>query len=143
MLSQLERPRLLVGSGLINLKLGNVERAGQQVAEANAFAMTHGMQFIYPLVAQAAGRVAAARGDQAGALAAFEQAERLAQPLELRPIIWQARAQAARALAALGRLAEAEAQRAAAHRMVDEIGAQLADPDLREKFLQQAGRAIA
>ena len=143
MLSQLERPRLLVGLALIDLKLGKVEQAEQQLAEAKTFAMTHGLQYIYPLVAHAEGRVAEGRGDAAGALAAFERAEQLALDLELRPIIWQARANAARALAALGRMAEAEAQRAAAQMMVDEIGGLFADPDLREKFLEQAGRALA
>jgi class 3 adenylate cyclase len=142
-MSQLERPRLLVGSGLVNLKLGNVDQAGQQVAEANTVAVAKGMQFIYPLVAYAEGCVAEARGDPAGALAALERAERMALEMEMRPIMWQSRAKAARALAALGQMAEAEGKRAAAQMIVDEIGGLFSDADLREKFLDQAGRAIA
>jgi tetratricopeptide (TPR) repeat protein len=139
----LERPRLLVGSGLLNLKLGNVDQAGQQVAEAKTFAVANAMRFIYPLVAYAEGCVAEARGDAAGALAALERAEQTALDMEMRPIIWQSRAKAARALAALGRVAEAEGKRAAAQMMVDEIGGLFARAELREKFLEQAGRAIA
>jgi hypothetical protein len=63
--------------------------------------------------------------------------------MQMRPIVWQSRARGARALAALGRTAEAEAKRAAAQLMVDEIGGLFAEPDLREKFLEQAHRAIA
>ena len=143
MMSQLERPRLLAGSALVDLKLGNVEQAAQQVAEANTFAVTKGMQFIYPLVAYAEGQVAEARGDAAGALASFERAEHLAAEMGMRPIIWQARAKAAGALAALGRLAEANAERAAAQKMVGEIAGLFADADLCEKFLEQAGQVIA
>lgn len=76
-------------------------------------------------------------------VAAFERAERLAQDMEMRPIIWQARARAARVLATLGRAAEAEARRAAAQVMVAEIGGLFSQADLRENFLAQAGRVMA
>src|SRR5262249_24349180 len=58
MMTQLERPRLLVGVALIDLTQGKVEQAGQQVAEAQAFATAHGLQFTYPQVAYAEGQVA-------------------------------------------------------------------------------------
>jgi ATP/maltotriose-dependent transcriptional regulator MalT len=143
MLSQLERPRLLVGVALIDLKMGKIEQADQELAEANTFAATKGLRHIYPLVADAEGQLAVGRGDAAGALVAFERAEQLALAMDMRPLIWQSRAKTARALAALGRVAEAEAKRAAAQSMVDEIGGLFADTDLREKFLEQAGRAIS
>jgi hypothetical protein len=56
----------------------------------------------------------------------------------MRPIVWQARAAAAEALAATGRMAEAVAERQAAIAIVEEIARMFQDEGLKESFLKNA-----
>jgi len=61
----------------------------------------------------------------------------------MRPLIWQARTGAARAFVALGQHTQADAKRAAAQEMVDEIGALFEKEDFQSKFLESAQARVA
>jgi tetratricopeptide (TPR) repeat protein len=134
----LERPRLLVGRALVNLQLDQLDAAAEQVSEAQAYTTEKGLVFLQPHVSYAGGCVAAAQGQLAEALAHFERAEQLALSMEMRPILWQARAKAAQALSGLGRRGEAEARRAAARSVVADMAGLFQDAELREHFLKAA-----
>ncbi len=138
----LERPRLLAGAALVNLQLGHLGEASAQAREAEAYVTAKGLAFLAPQVAFSSGRVAEAQGQPAEALAHYERAEQWALPLGFRPILWQVRAGAARALAALGHAELAGARRTAARHTVAEISALFVASDLREQFRQQASAAI-
>ena len=56
----------------------------------------------------------------------------------MRPLVWQARAGAARVLSGAGRTSEAEAKRSEAKDMVDEIAGLFKDEKLRGMFLESA-----
>jgi len=60
----------------------------------------------------------------------------------MRPMVWQARVEAAKVLDALGRTAEAEAKRRDARAMIDEIAALFTDENLRAAFVESAMRKI-
>jgi hypothetical protein len=61
--------------------------------------------------------------------------------MTMRPLVWQARAGAAKLLAAMGRQDEAAAKRQAARAMVDEI-AGLFDEKLRTAFVESASSKV-
>ena len=134
----LERPRLLVGAALVALESGRLDEARKSVAEAKAFAEQHEMKNLYPLVFLAEGRVTEALGQAERALIAFARAEEVALPMNMRPIVWQACARTARALAAAGREEEAKAKHGQAKVMAQEIASLFADEALRERFVENA-----
>jgi ATP/maltotriose-dependent transcriptional regulator MalT len=96
------------------------------------------MQHHYADIALVDARVSAARGDTAHALDQFARAEQLAIEMKMRPIVWQARAGAAKLLAAMGRAEEADAKRQAARAMIDEIAALFKDENLKAMFVESA-----
>ncbi|RLT39319.1 MAG: zinc-ribbon domain-containing protein [Chloroflexi bacterium] len=140
--SNLERPRLLVGAALAALDLRDADAARNYVALAHDYAQEHGLVYLHPLVAYAQGCVAEGRGETDAALAALARAERKGQSLGMRPLIWQARACAARVLRTAGRTEEAGLQAASAWEMAQEIGAIFQNPELSATFLAYAQARI-
>jgi tetratricopeptide (TPR) repeat protein len=133
--SRVEKARLLAGAALLALNKDDVHEARRLVDEAQAYAAERAMRHVLPLITLIDGKVAAAAGETAKGLEAFERAERLAGPLEIRPIIWQARAAAGEILLKGGEDEEAEKVRAAARSMVEEIAGRFSDPALRKAYL--------
>jgi class 3 adenylate cyclase/tetratricopeptide (TPR) repeat protein len=134
----LETPRYLAGLGLVALARGELDHAAAKAAAAHTFAHERGMKNHYPFVGLVQGKIAASQGDHLAALAALDEAEGFALEMGMRPYIWQARAQAARALSALGRSGEATAKRQAARQIVEEIAGLFANTELRDRFRAHA-----
>ena len=132
------RPRLLVGSALVALGRNDVEEASKLVGGARGLAEAVQMKQFYPLVEFAEAQVSAARGDMERALEGFATAEQLALEMGMRPLVWQARADAAQVLSASDRASDAEAKRAEARAMIDEIAGLFQDDDLRTKYVNGA-----
>jgi class 3 adenylate cyclase/tetratricopeptide (TPR) repeat protein len=132
------RVRFLVGSAMIALTHEQFDEAIQLVSKARSFAEERAIKYLYPLIHLTEAQIRAARGEQETALDHFARAEETGLPMQLRPVVWQARAGAAAVLAALGRTSEAEAQQVAARDMVDEIAGRFTDPLLRGQFVESA-----
>jgi tetratricopeptide (TPR) repeat protein len=131
----LNRPLFLLGAALADLAQGNVDPAAGAVREARAIVDSAVMMHLSPVVGLAEGLVAAARGDDEVAVQHLVAAEASATRLGLRPVVYQARAEAAVALARLGRDRDAAEQKAAARSMIQEIGDLFEDPSLRSAYL--------
>ena len=98
---------------------------------------------VYTLFEDTSAQVSAAqdRGEQA--LDSFTRAEQQAVRMQMRPLVWQARAGAAQVLFGAGRTSKAEAKRAEARDMVDEIAGLFKDEKLRGMFLESATSKLA
>lgn len=138
MFMRLERPRHLAGMGLVALRRGRPDEALRLVQESRAYAEERGMQHLHPFIALNTAHVHAGRGEWSLAIAQFQSAEALARELGMLPIAWQAEAGAAQALAAVGRVGEADAKRQDAQAIIDEIAGRFRDPTLRDRFLSSA-----
>lgn len=79
-----------------------------------------------------------AKGDLESGLESLNQAESQALVLGMRPIVWQARAATAGALAATGLTEQAEEKRAGAQEMTVEIGDLFEDKELEQAFLKSS-----
>ncbi len=134
----LARPQLLVGSAFVELAKGRSDEAAKLVRKAQQFVEERAMQHLYAFVAFAGAQVSAAQGRGDQALDSFTRAEEQALRMQMRPLVWQARAGAARVLSEAGRTSEAEAKRAEAKDMVDEIAGLFKDEKLRGMFLESA-----
>jgi tetratricopeptide (TPR) repeat protein len=139
----LERPRLLVGAAFVALSKGNLDDAVRFVREARDFVEAREMKYYYPLTDFADARVIAARDEMEGALRRFARAEGLALGMKMRPLLWQARAGAARVLSAMGRRSEAEEKRRQAREVIDEIAGLFQDEKLRTIYLGSATKKLA
>ena len=139
----LARPQLLVGSAFVELAKGRSDEAAKLVHEAQQFVEERAMQHLYAFVAFASAQVSAAQGGRDQALDGFTRAEEQALRMQMRPLVWQARAGVARVLSAAGRTSKAEAKRAEARDMVDEIAGLFKDEKLRGMFLEGATRKLA
>ena len=82
--------------------------------------------------------VLAAQGQAEQALDSFARGEDLALRLQMRPLVWQARAGATPALCGLGRKDEAHTKRQEARAMIHEIAGLFEDTKLRGMYLQGA-----
>jgi class 3 adenylate cyclase/tetratricopeptide (TPR) repeat protein len=133
-----ERPRYLAGSALLALTRGDLVHATQLAGEARADAEARKMVHLQPMIALIAGRIQAACGELDLALADFDKAERTGMDMLMRPVIWQARAEAARVLSAAGRPAESQLKKQAAQAMVDEIASLFQEDELRSGFVNGA-----
>lgn len=138
MFMRLERPRHLSGAGLLASVRGEHGPAVRLALEARDYAEERQMRHHYPLTDLIKGKVLVANGEIEAGLEALEEAEEEALELSMRPIVWQARAEAAVALEASGQKELAEEKRTAAKAMVVEIANIFADQDLREAFLNGA-----
>jgi tetratricopeptide (TPR) repeat protein len=142
MLMYQERPRLLVGAALVALARNQPDEAARYTQQAREFTEDRQMRWLYPLVALTEASVSAARGESDRALEHFARAEELALQMQMRPIVWQARAGAAQALDTLGRSGEADAERRAARSLIAEIADLFQDQGLRASFMESASRKI-
>src|SRR5262249_53674130 len=115
------KPRQILGLAFVALERDDLDSAGKFTAEARAYVDEHGMSHLDPVVALVEGIVASARGEFEQALTYLAHAESKAVAMNMRPIIWQAQAQEAEALAHLGRNHEANAKLEAAQSMIQEI----------------------
>ncbi len=136
----LVRPAALVGAALATEEQGNPEEAHRLMGEARAFAEERTMRLYYPLIAMGDARMAAGDGETNVALERFARAEGLALEMQMRPMVWQAQAGAARLLSALGRPAEAEEKRRQAQAVIAEIARMFTDQTLGAMFLASATR---
>jgi class 3 adenylate cyclase/tetratricopeptide (TPR) repeat protein len=136
--SLLERARLLTGAALVALNKNDVSEARRLVDEGRAYAEERDMRHVYPLIALIDGKVHIAAGQTERGLRSFERAESLAGSLDMRPIIWRARAAAAETLLRAGAVEQAAAKGAAARATVEEIAGLFSDPDLRSAYLDNA-----
>jgi class 3 adenylate cyclase/tetratricopeptide (TPR) repeat protein len=134
----LNRPKFLIGLACVAIAQKDLEGAAQHVDDARRYAVQRSMKHFYPEIDLVEGRVYAARGQSERALNLFAQAESGAEAMTMRPLVWQARAEAAKVLSSLGRQAEAEAQHRAAQAMLDEMAGKITDETLRSQFLESA-----
>lgn len=133
--SLMERPRLLAGAALLALNKGDPLEARRLIDEARYYAEERNMKHVRPLISLIAGKVYRALGDVEKSLQQFEAAETEALTMNMRPIVWQARAVAAELLEASGQHAAAAARREASRAVVEEIASLFRDPDLRAAYL--------
>ena len=139
----LARPQLLIGSAFIELTKGRADEAAKLVHEARQFVEVRAMKHLYAFVAFAGAQVSAAQGRGEQALESFTQAEAHALRMQMRPLVWQARAGAAQVLAGTGQTSQAEAKRTQARDMVDEIAGLFKDEKLRGMFLESVASKLA
>jgi class 3 adenylate cyclase/tetratricopeptide (TPR) repeat protein len=138
MFMYLERARHLSGAALLASVRGEHEAAVRLALEAHDYAKVRQMRHHYPLTNLIKGKVLVANGEIEAGLEALEQAEGEALELNMRPIVWQARAEEAAALEASGQRNLAEDKRNAAKAMVVEIANLFADRNLRKAFLSNS-----
>ena len=138
----LERPRLLVGAGMVALKLGQLDEARKQIEEAKLFALEKGMKNLYPLIFFAEGCVAEDTGETENAISAFTRATELALEMNLRPIVWQAQAKTGRIHAKTGHEELASQLFQSAQKMINEIASPFEDEHLRQTFLDHAQQKL-
>jgi tetratricopeptide (TPR) repeat protein len=134
----LERPRYLAGSALLALKEHRLEDALSFAEEARQYVEERKMAHLAPFIALVLGQVHAKRNEPAEALEHFERAARLAGPLGFRPVRWQALDGMGRAMAALEKRAETQAAHQQALEIIDEIGGEIQDASLRDRYLKSA-----
>ena len=143
MLMHVEKPRLLIGSSLVALERNQLDDAAQLVEQARVYVEERGMKHLYPLVAFAEGQARAAHGELERALESFARAEAKALEMQMRPMVWQARAGAASVLSAMGREAEAQSKREEARATIEEIAGLFEDQVLQTKFVESAMEKMA
>ncbi len=136
------RPQALIGLALLASHEGDAPEAARLLVEAREFTHERSMAHFYPFVDMAAGTVAAAAAAPEEALEHFAHAETAAIASGMRPVLWQVRAGAATALAAVGRQAEAEAKRAEARETVEAIAQTFEDDTLRGLFVENAAQKL-
>jgi tetratricopeptide (TPR) repeat protein len=141
-LGLVEKPRYLIGLGLVALAKKQSEDAAKYIQEARAYVEEHAMAYLCPFLDCADAQVSMARGDATRALELYTRAESRAVEMKMRPIVWQARAGAAKLLAAMGRTDEAIIMRQAARAMIDEIAGLFEDGTMRAAFVESAVKKI-
>jgi class 3 adenylate cyclase/tetratricopeptide (TPR) repeat protein len=132
------RANFLLGAAYVALARQQLDAASQFVNDASAYAQARAMTHLYPSIALADARVSAARGEHSRALDQFASAERLALDLNMRPLVWQACADAAKLLEALNQKNDADAKRRQARAVIDEMAALFTDTTMREMFVKNA-----
>jgi tetratricopeptide (TPR) repeat protein len=134
----LSRPQLLVGNAFVSLAEGDVDAALKCVEEAQAYIVDHKMVQIAPYVSLAMGKVHYAKGDYNKAIEDFSRAELTALEMDLRPVVWQAQANAAKALEISNQNGLAQGKRNRALDVIDEIKNLFEDQELRNIFATNA-----
>jgi tetratricopeptide (TPR) repeat protein len=136
--TQLQRPRLLAGSAIVAMAEHEMDRAQELIEEALHYAEERSMKFFYPLLEYADGLLHYARSDMQSALEHFTKAETLALEMQMRPMVWRARMEAARALSALGSQKEANKKVREAKDMIAEIASIFPDENKCKLFTENA-----
>jgi tetratricopeptide (TPR) repeat protein len=135
-------PRFLAGLASVALARGRITEALQYIDEAGRFAEEHELKHLFPEAALVKGRVCTVAGDLGRALESLEEAESLAAAMGMRPVLWQARLEAARVLSILGQEREAEKMRRDAGETLGEIGRSITDRSRRTAFQEHAQHKI-
>lgn len=133
---RLERPRHLAGAALVAMHAGDFEEAVRLAKEGQEFAETAGLRNQLPFSLLVLGRILLSSGAPDASLEVLEQSAALAQELGMRPILWQAHAAAAQALAASGNAPEMERRQAAARDVILEIAGEFETQELRDAYLR-------
>ncbi len=131
----LARPQLLVGSSFVSMMQGDLEGAAAKIAEARQFAEERKMTHFYAMIDLADAQLNMAKGDFETALGHASQGETRAVEMQMRPLAWQNRATAAKALQALGREQEAETKRRETTEAIHEIASLFTSSDQRDLYL--------
>jgi class 3 adenylate cyclase/tetratricopeptide (TPR) repeat protein len=136
---RLERPRHLSAASLLSLTKGEVHEAVRLAEQAVLYAEERAMLYLYPFLFLTLGKMLIARGDPArGDLEAgmekLARAEELAQQLGMKPVIWQAQAALAGALASAGRMEQAGQKLEEAKAVAMEIAGLFEDHTLRQAY---------
>jgi tetratricopeptide (TPR) repeat protein len=139
----LERPRLIHGQALLAMENGEVDKAAALLREARAITEQHAIKPFYPVLLITEGKLQFMNESFAAATESFEHAERLAQEMNLQPLLWKARIEKAKALSALGQTAEAAQAREEARTTIDELARYFTDPELRRNFLSKVTADLA
>jgi tetratricopeptide (TPR) repeat protein len=137
-LSNLERPRLLVGAANLAISQKNVPEAERLLKEARDFVDEKGLKCHDSIVTLAQASLSVAQGQQEEALAHLKRMEDAAQEEGLAPYLWQARAQSFEIMNRLGHQGEAEVVRGKALATIDKMGKQFEDENMRKLFLENA-----
>jgi class 3 adenylate cyclase/tetratricopeptide (TPR) repeat protein len=138
----LERPRQLAAAALLANAKGDQATAIRRAEEACQEARKTAMQHLYPFTSLVLGQMLVAAGDYKAGLEVLKRAEAEAASLEMRPILWQARQEMARAWEMLGKADQAGAKRDEARAVVKEIAGLFEDPTLRPAYLENAGAKL-
>ncbi len=133
-----QRPRSLIGAALVALERNRTDEASRLVSEARQYTQERGMKCFYPMVDLAEARLSAATGDTKGALNHYEEADKLAVEMLMRPTALQARMGMTSVLAACGRTVDAQAAHLDAQAMIDEIAVIFRDDNYRRMFVESA-----
>ena len=131
----LARPQLLVGSSFVSIMQGDLDEGTAKIEEARQFAEERKMTHFYAMIDLAEAQLNMAKGDFEAALDRASQGETRAVERQMRPLVWQNRATAAKALSALGREQEAEAKRRETVEAIDEIARLFSSSDQRDLYL--------
>jgi class 3 adenylate cyclase/tetratricopeptide (TPR) repeat protein len=138
MFMHIERPRLLAGSALLALSRGDIDQALMQAEDALSYARKRKMLHMMPIVNLALGKALAALERYDEALTAFEESEKSASSLAMRPDVWKAQLAAATVLEQTGQVSEARVKRNSAKTVVEEIAGVFADETLKSAYLEAA-----
>ncbi len=126
---------LLAGLAIARAGFGDVAEAERLAQEASVLVEQSAIAPMRPVLALAHSSVALARGDLGTAAELLERGADDARSMGATHRLWQLRAGRAGALRALSRIDEADAETAAASRVVDEMASRIADEHLRDSFL--------
>jgi hypothetical protein len=129
-------PLLLGGKASVALGHGRVDQAAGLIDKALGVVSEFGMKNFAPPLELIAGRVHAAAGRQPEALGYLDRSAEGARRMGLRPVLWQARAEASKSLLAAGRKSEAEAALGEARQVIAEIAGRFRDQELRRQFVE-------
>lgn len=130
----MERPRLLIGSAMVELSRGNLKAASERIEQARSYAEERSMHHVEPMIAFALAQIRFASGDPVGALEQFEHAADLAGSMRMRPLVVEVLDGAITALGHLGKDGEAERYRIRLREAVEDIRGQITDPEMLQSF---------
>jgi ATP/maltotriose-dependent transcriptional regulator MalT len=139
----INRPRFLVGLGLVAQMKGDLTSAQGYVDQARQFAAEKAMKDFTPLIDLVQGQIYLAREEPSQALESFDRAEQSALEMGLRPMVGRARVGAALALQQLGRVADAGERQRQAQEAVQEIAGLFTNPDYRKGYLESSGMRLS
>ena len=121
---------------------GDTDEASELIIGAASLVDIGKMRHFEPMIAFARGNLVAALNDPEAALEHFATAEGLATGMQMRPMVWQVRAQAASVLASMGRDEDAAAKARQARDMVEEIAATFEDETYALLFRESAATKL-
>ncbi len=134
----LARPQLLLGRALLAMSGGEGDEAAALIAEAEAFALDHGMAHYAPYFGLVRGMLLSGGQDLAAANDELKNACMIASEMGMRPVALQASITRAGLFAGTGDTLEAAAAVQEAERVINEIAGSIEQDDIRESFTRAA-----